>query len=122
MTPSTVRGFAAVYALLAFLVVGSGLGAYAAYESHGTASRVQHVQAELGSQNLADIAAKYVAQAAQAQGFVLKSFKVLSTVVHGDEAVVTARIVVTDGLSEQTFTVKVHVTRGIWTVDSMTVA
>lgn len=114
MQPSTIRGIAAIYTLLALILIGSGLGAYAAYTSHGTTARVAHIEGQLGDQNIDRIAEKYIAQAAQAQGLAVKQIRVVSTKVVGDTATVVASVTVTDGLSDQTVKLRVTVVRGIW--------
>lgn len=122
MSPKTIRGFAVVYALLFLVVIGSALGAYTTYNMHGVKRDVATVKASLGDQNLTRLADKAIADAAQAQGFAVVKIVVLRTVVHGDDARVTARVTVTDGVAEQTVTLVAKFTRGVWNSTGMATA
>lgn len=123
MQPKTIRGFAIMYALLALVVIAAGLGAWSFRENHALARRVAHVQSELGDQNLTRLADRYIAQAAQAQGFAVVKIVELKQVPKGpNEVRVYARVTVTDGVSNQTVELVVTVDRGIWTVSGMSAA
>ena len=124
MTPQSIRGIAAMYAILALVTVAAGFGAWAAYNIHGVRGQVRHIQTELGDQNLTRIADRAIAQAAQQQGFAVVKIVELRQVPKGaDEVRVYARVTVVDPVGEQqTVELVVTLDRGVWTVSGMAAA
>ncbi len=115
MSPKTIRGFAVVYALLFLVVIGSGLGAYAAYNIPAIKHDVKVVKQSLGDQNLTRLTDEYVRRIAGAQGFAVDKLLVLKVVTKGDAAYVTVKATVVDAYgSSQTVTLLVTFKRGVW--------
>src|SRR5256885_2280853 len=84
--------FAAIYAALAVALIGATAGAVALALTPSTNAKIAHVEAQLGDTNLTRLADKAIATAAQQQGFAVVKIAILHTDVHGDDAVVTARV------------------------------
>lgn len=122
MTPKTIRGFAVLYALLFFVVIGSGLGAYATYSMHGVKHDVATVKASLGDQNLTRLASKYVNQRATAAGLSVVKMRVTSVKVDGDNATVYATATFSDGVQQVTQHLKIALKRGVWNAETLTSA
>lgn len=115
MTPKTIKGFAAVYALLFLVVIGSGLGAYAAYNIRPVKQDMKTVKASLGDQNLSRVATEYVTRIAAAQGFTVRKLTVLKVATKTDTATVTVRVALVDTAGMvQTLTLAVSLKRGLW--------
>lgn len=122
MAPKTIRGFAAVYALLFFVVVGSAAGAYATYNMHGVKKTVAHVQASLGETDAVKVAEQNVAASAQSQGLTLTSQKI-TKVVPDPKDPNTVRVYDSIGTVEAgPINLVVTVTKGVWQVASVAVA
>lgn len=117
--PSTVKGFATMYALLALTVLGAGLGAYAAYTDHGLARKVSHVQAAVGDENLTRLADQAITTQAQQAGLGVKRIVVKSARTAGARAVVDAVVTLTDGVSDRVLDVVVSFTRSTWQVSNL---
>lgn len=114
--------FVALYLVLGVFAACAVAGAVGFALVIPARAQVKHVQAELGDQNLTRVADKAIAQVAQAQGFAVVSIKIERVVEHGDSATVTARVTVTDGVTNQTVGLKVHLSRGVWTSDGLSPA
>lgn len=117
MTPKTIRGFAVVYALLFLVLIGSGLGAYAAYTLPSVKHDVAAVKASLGDQNLTRLANEYVKRIAAGQGFSVRKLTVLrvNAPKGSDGATVTVRVTVADAVGVvQTLNLVVSFKRGVW--------
>lgn len=114
--------FVALYVALGIFGACSIAGAVALAFTPSTRAQVAHVQEQLGDTNLTRLADKYIAQAAQAQGFAVVKIVVLRTEQKGDAAKVTARVTVTDGVQQQTVELVVSFTRGVWNATSMAAA
>lgn len=119
LAPSSVRGIAAVYALLFLVVIASGFGAYAAYNIPQVKHDVKVVKQSMGDQNLTRLADKYIGDRAALIGMGVVKITVLSVAVKGDSATVVARVTFTDGTHQVTQTVKVELHRGIWNPQSL---
>lgn len=114
--------FVALYFALGIVTAGAAAGTYALASLPAVKHDVSAVQAQLGDTNLTRLADKYIAQAAQTQGFAVVKIVVLRTEQKGDEAKVTARVTVTDGVNQQTVELVVRFTRGVWNAQGMTAA
>lgn len=114
--------FVALYVALGIFGACAIAGAVALALTPSTRAQISHVQAQLGDTNLTRLADKYIAQQAQAQGFAVVKIVVLHTETHGNDAKVTARVTVTDGIQQQTVELVVSFTRGVWSATNMAAA
>lgn len=119
MKANTIERFALGYAFLALVVIAALFGAYKGltYQTH-IPKTVVH-QSDLGYQNLKLQACDYVRQSGQSQNIVVRTCKVLSVNVKGNNAAV--KVVVTTS-SIPKATLLVNFTKGIWTVATVTQA
>lgn len=123
MNGKLVTRFAVIYAVLALVVIGSGLGAYAAYKMPSKASarivrfhagEIEQLRRNQGDANLTRLADKYLGDQAAAHGYAISKISITKVVEKGAEARVYANVTLTDGISETTQQLVVVFRRNLW--------
>ena len=116
MSPKTIRGFAVVYAILFVVLIGSGLGAWAAYNVRAVQAQVAKVKSDIGNTDVVKAAEANIQSSATTNGITISSQTITKIVPDPTDPNVVYVYDTVRTVEAGTIKLKLTVSKGVWQV------